>query len=299
LADARAVATRCAQPLRGAAVLAARPTSGRRGARIGMNPPLKPDSGGRARGWWFEAARAGSSVSSQPTVRPAHRARQSRPAWRTRCAHAARACATAPQLTPSSHAPGMRSSEADAEVPRSSCSAFANHARILPMALGYTICSSMLMVVNKLVLKAWPFPSLLMAVQFLFSAAVVRGLSLMGKVEVEPLVAEKARAPCAPGTRSREPGTPQSQAPGAVCECAPSTASHPGDDTRRHPALCRRATGARLLAGASLLRARHLRQHQAAADVFRRDRNRLPHPRPPHHVAAQRTAVPERPCEAP
>eukprot|EP00965_Chrysotila_dentata_P021196 702068-Pleurochrysis_carterae.AAC.1 len=40
------------------------------------------------------------------------------------------------------------------------------------MALGYTVCSSMLMVSNKLALSAFPFPSLLMALQFLASATV-------------------------------------------------------------------------------------------------------------------------------
>ena len=72
------------------------------------------------------------------------------------------------------------------------------------MGLGYTVCSSMLMVTNKLALQAWPYPSLLMAVQFLSSAGVVRGLSLMGKLDVEPLVAAKVRAPCQ-RSRPRQP----------------------------------------------------------------------------------------------
>jgi hypothetical protein len=70
----------------------------------------------------------------------------------------------------------------------------ASHARTLPMALGYTVCSSMLLVTNKLAIQAWPYPSLLMAVQFLVSAGVVRGLSVMGRLDVEPLVWDKVRA---------------------------------------------------------------------------------------------------------
>jgi len=66
--------------------------------------------------------------------------------------------------------------------------------QILPMAVGYTICSSMLMVVNKMALKVFPYPSQLMALQFLTSAAVVRLLACRGKLEAAPLEAEKVRA---------------------------------------------------------------------------------------------------------
>lgn len=52
----------------------------------------------------------------------------------------------------------------------------------------------MLLVTNKLAIQAWPYPSLLMAVQFLVSAGVVRGLSFIGWLDVEPLVLHKVRA---------------------------------------------------------------------------------------------------------
>ena len=68
--------------------------------------------------------------------------------------------------------------------------------QVLPMAAGYTICSSMLMVVNKLALKVFPFPSTLMALQFFTSAAVVRFLAFQGKLDAAPLEAEKERREC-------------------------------------------------------------------------------------------------------
>ena len=70
----------------------------------------------------------------------------------------------------------------------------ASHARTLPMAMGYTVCSSMLMVTNKLALRVFPYPSLLMAVQFLVSASVVRGLSLLSVLDVEPLILGRVRS---------------------------------------------------------------------------------------------------------
>lgn len=70
----------------------------------------------------------------------------------------------------------------------------ASHARTLPMAMGYTVCSSMLMVTNKLALRVFPYPSLLMAVQFLVSASVVRGLSLLSVLDVEPLILGRVKA---------------------------------------------------------------------------------------------------------
>ena len=52
------------------------------------------------------------------------------------------------------------------------CISSQGRAHSLPMAVGYTLCSSMLMVSNKLALRLFPFPSMLMALQFSFSALV-------------------------------------------------------------------------------------------------------------------------------
>ena len=62
------------------------------------------------------------------------------------------------------------------------------------MGLGYVLCSSMMMVVNKLALRAFPYPSSLMALQFLVSAVVVRGLGVLGQLECAPLERERVRA---------------------------------------------------------------------------------------------------------
>lgn len=66
-------------------------------------------------------------------------------------------------------------------------------ARLLPMGLGYTLCSSSLMVVNKLAIRSFPFPSTLMAIQFFSAAAVVRILAAAGRLEAEPLDSGRVR----------------------------------------------------------------------------------------------------------
>lgn len=60
-------------------------------------------------------------------------------------------------------------------------------AQALPMAAGYTLCSSCLMVTNKVALVHFPFPSTLMACQFFTAALVVRVLAACGQLEAEPL----------------------------------------------------------------------------------------------------------------
>jgi len=66
-------------------------------------------------------------------------------------------------------------------------------AHILPVGLGYVLCSSLMMIVNKWALNVFPFPGTLMSLQFVSSAAVVRLLSLSGQLECEPLVWARAR----------------------------------------------------------------------------------------------------------
>ena len=65
---------------------------------------------------------------------------------------------------------------------------------ILPLTLGYVLCSSGMMVVNKWALQEFPFPSCLMALQFFTSAVTVRGLGLCGQLDCDPLEASRVRA---------------------------------------------------------------------------------------------------------
>ena len=62
------------------------------------------------------------------------------------------------------------------------------------MILTYCVVASTMMVVNKLALRAFPYPSSLMALQFLVSAVVVRGLGVLGQLECAPLERERVRA---------------------------------------------------------------------------------------------------------
>jgi len=73
-------------------------------------------------------------------------------------------------------------------------SALAGMAHVLPIGLGYVLCSSLMMIVNKWALKVFPFPGTLMTLQFFSSAVAVRLLSLCGQLECEPLVWTKARS---------------------------------------------------------------------------------------------------------
>lgn len=102
-------------------------------------------------------------------------------------------------------------------------SALAGMAHVLPIGLGYVLCSSLsaralpcfspahrrptdtrvrprcchsrsVMIVNKWALKVFPFPGTLMTLQFFSSAVAVRLLSLCGQLECEPLVWTKARS---------------------------------------------------------------------------------------------------------
>ena len=60
-------------------------------------------------------------------------------------------------------------------------------------AAGYTLCSSMLMVVNKLALLQFPFPSTLMAAQFASSALVVRLLGAANCIQVDSVQIDKLK----------------------------------------------------------------------------------------------------------
>ena len=89
----------------------------------------------------------------------------------------------------------MRSPPTD-ETGAPALSAYAHmimHFRLISMCLGYTLCSSSLMVANKYALGHFPFPSTLMLLQFAVSAVVVRTLGLLGFIEVEPLELERVR----------------------------------------------------------------------------------------------------------
>ncbi|KAK9834889.1 hypothetical protein WJX81_006759 [Elliptochloris bilobata] len=61
------------------------------------------------------------------------------------------------------------------------------------LVLCYSLCSSMLLILNKVAVTYVPAPSFILALQLLSCAAFVRTLSAVGAVEAEPLTLHKAR----------------------------------------------------------------------------------------------------------
>eukprot|EP00271_Cylindrocystis_brebissonii_P009646 TRINITY_DN24672_c0_g1_i1.p1 TRINITY_DN24672_c0_g1~~TRINITY_DN24672_c0_g1_i1.p1 ORF type:complete len:357 (-),score=6.56 TRINITY_DN24672_c0_g1_i1:630-1700(-) len=58
---------------------------------------------------------------------------------------------------------------------------------VIPLVVGYTICSSLLAVVNKAAIDVFPFPSLLTAFQYLTCVVAVFALGRLGALDYDPL----------------------------------------------------------------------------------------------------------------
>ncbi|KAA8499629.1 GDP-fucose transporter 1 [Porphyridium purpureum] len=67
-------------------------------------------------------------------------------------------------------------------------------AGLLPLVMGYAVCSSFLLVCNKWALNEFPKTNMLMFFQFISSYGVVALLSLVRMVETDPLEMDKAKA---------------------------------------------------------------------------------------------------------
>ena len=66
-------------------------------------------------------------------------------------------------------------------------------AKILFLTAAYSVCSSMLLILNKVAVTYVPAPSFILLCQLASCALFVKGLAVTGAVEAEPLEPEKAK----------------------------------------------------------------------------------------------------------
>ena len=80
-----------------------------------------------------------------------------------------------------------------AEVQEAKAVAKRPYAKLSLAVAGYSICSSLMLVINKLAITFVPAPSFVLFIQLLFAAVTIRGMSLMGVIDADPLDFSKGK----------------------------------------------------------------------------------------------------------